>query len=153
MNKVAIGVVVAVLVVILGVFVWARAVLTSDTVRTTVAATLSESLGQSVVIGGLSASIFPRISLNLNNVTIGRPGQLSVGTLAIGTDFGALLSRRIEHATVRLDAAHVTLPLPAFGSAPGRGASSPSSRGGTPATTSSARSGVELVSVDDILLN
>lgn len=153
MKKVVIGVIGGVLVVMLGVFVWARSVLTSDTVRTTVAAKLSDSLGQPVVIGGLSASIFPRISLNLNHVTIGRPGQLSVGTLAIGTDFGALLSRRIEHATVRLDAAHVTLPLPAFGSASGASSSSPAAGGATPAAATSAGSGVELVSVDDILLN
>jgi uncharacterized protein involved in outer membrane biogenesis len=153
MKKVVIGVIVVVLVAMLGIFVWARAVLTSDTVRTTVAAKLSDSLGEPVAIGGLSASIFPRISLNLNNVTIGRPGQLSVGTLAIGTDFGALLSRRIEHATVRLDAAHVTLPLPTFGSTSGASTSSPSSAGVTPAAASSAGAGVELVSVDDILLN
>jgi uncharacterized protein involved in outer membrane biogenesis len=151
MKKIVIGVIGVVLVVMVGVFVWARAVLTSDAVRTTVAAKLSNSLGQPVVIGGLSASIFPRITLNLNNVTIGRPGQLSVGTLAIGTDFQALLSRRIEHATVRLDAAHVTLPLPAFGSA---SAGSPSSSGGgASAAPSGSGSGVELVSVDDILLN
>jgi uncharacterized protein involved in outer membrane biogenesis len=145
MKKVLLGVGVVFLVAILGVFLWARAVLTGDAVRTTVAAKLSDSLGQPVTIGGLSASIFPRVSLNLKDVTIGRPGQLSVGTLGIGTDFGALLSRRIEHATMRLDAAHVTLPLPAFAS------SAPPSGG--PATASSSGSGIELVSVDDILLN
>jgi uncharacterized protein involved in outer membrane biogenesis len=149
MKRVLIGGVVVLLVAMLGLFVWARAVLTSDAVRTTVAAKLSDSLGQPVTIGGLSASIFPRISLNLNGVTIGRPGQLSVGTLGIGTDFGALLSRRIEHATVRLDAAHVTLPLPAFASA----SRSPSASPGGPAAASSSGAGVELVSVDDILLN
>jgi len=147
MKKALLGIVVVLLVAMLGLFVWARTVLTSDTVRTTVAAKLSDSLGQPVTIGGLSASIFPRVSLNLNAVTIGRPGQLSVGTLAIGTDFGALLSRRIEHATVRLDAAHVTLPLPEFASA----SRSPSSTG--PASTSGSGASVELVSVDDILLN
>jgi uncharacterized protein involved in outer membrane biogenesis len=146
MKRVLVGGVVVVLVAMLGLFVWARTVLTSDTVRTTVAAKLSDSLGQPVTIGGLSASIFPRVSLNLKDVTIGRPGQLSVGTLGIGTDFRALLSRRIEHATMRLDAAHVTLPLPAFASA------SPSPSPGAPAASSSGSS-VELVSVDDILLN
>jgi uncharacterized protein involved in outer membrane biogenesis len=148
MKRVLVGGVVVILVAMLGLFVWARTVLTSDTVRTTVAAKLSNSLGQPVTIGGLSASIFPRVSLNLKDVTIGRPGQLSVGTLGIGTDFRALLSRRIEHATVRLDAAHVTLPLPPFASA--SQSTSPSSGG--PGASSSGSS-VELVSVDDILLN
>jgi uncharacterized protein involved in outer membrane biogenesis len=153
MKRILLGVIVVVLVAMLGVFVWARTVLTSDTVRTSVAARLSESLGQPVTIGGLSASIYPRISLNLKDVAIGRPGQMSVGTLGIGTDFRALLSRRIEHATVRLDAAHVTLPLPEFGPASRSSSSSPSSSGGGPAAPSSSGSGVELVSVDDILLN
>jgi uncharacterized protein involved in outer membrane biogenesis len=149
MKKVLLGGVLVLLVAMLGLFVWARTVLTSDAVRTTVAARLSDNLGQPVTIGGLSASIFPRVSLNLNDVTIGRSGQLSVGTLAIGTDFGALLSRRIEHATVRLDAAHVTLPLPVFASA----SRSPSASPGGSAAASSSGAGVELVSVDDILLN
>src|SRR5262249_15044878 len=73
-------------------------------------------------------------------------GNISAGTLAVATDFSALLSRRIEHATVRLNAAHITLPLPAF-TVP---ASAPSDST-TPASSSS--SGVTLVSVDEIVLS
>lgn len=91
MKKILLGVVVVIVVLAAGVFFWARAVLASDTVRTSIASTLTEKLGQPVTIGGIGASIFPRLSLNLKNVAIGRPGQLSVGTLAVGTDFGALL--------------------------------------------------------------
>lgn len=147
MKKILLGVVVVIVVLAAGVFFWARAVLASDTVRTSIASTLTEKLGQPVTIGGIGASIFPRLSLNLKNVAIGRPGQLSVGTLAVGTDFGALLSRRIEHATVQLDAAHLTLPLPAFATSAAANSSTAS------ASSSSAGSGVQLVSVDEIQLN
>jgi uncharacterized protein involved in outer membrane biogenesis len=127
-----------------GLFVWARTVLTGDTVRTTLAAKLSEKLGQPVTIGNVGASIFPRVSLNLNHVTIGQ--KVSVDSLGVGTDFGALLSRRIEHATVRIDNAHVTLPLPPLPSA----APAPSP---APTPTPSSGSAVEIASIDSIVLN
>ena len=148
MKKILLIVVVLFVVGSLGLYVWARTVLTSDTVRTTVASTLSQKLGQPVTIGGIGASIFPRISLNLDNVTIGSSGNISAGTLAVATDFSALLSRRIEHATVRLNAAHITLPLPAF-TLPASTASDAT----TPAPPTSSGSGVTLVSVDEIVLN
>jgi uncharacterized protein involved in outer membrane biogenesis len=142
MKRLLLGLIVIAIVAASGLFLWARAVLTGDTVRTSLAARLSDSLGQPVTIGSLSASIFPRLSLNLKDVAIGRPGQLAVGTLGVGTDFRALLSRRIEHATVRLDGAHITLPLfPLPATAPNASA----------APTSGA--GVSLVSVDDVVLN
>jgi AsmA protein len=148
MRKLLLAVVVACVVGAAGLFVWARTVLTSDTVRTTIASTLSTKLGQPVTIGGIGASIFPRISLNLDNVTIGKSGNISAGTLAVATDFSALLSRRIEHATVRLNAAHITLPLPMF-TLP---ASAPT-ESSTAAPASSSGAGVTLVSVDEIVLN
>ena len=147
MKKLLLALVVIVIVGAAGLFVWARTVLTSETVRTTIASTLSTKLGQPVTIGGIGASIFPRVSLNLDRVTIGKSGNITAGTLAVATDFGALLSRRIEHATVRLDAAHVTLPLPTF-TLP-----SSTSESATAAPASSSGSGVALVSVDEIVLN
>ena len=146
MKKLLLALVAVVLVGGAGLFVWARTVLTGDTVRTTLAAKLSDRLGQPVTIGGIDASIFPRISLNLNQVSIGTSGKVTVGTLAVGTDFRALLSRRIEHATVRLDAAHLTLPLPTLPVAAASNATA------TPPTSGSG-SGVELVSIDEIVLN
>jgi hypothetical protein len=148
MKKLLLGVVAAVVLGSLGLFVWARTVLSSDAVRTSLASNLSEKLGQPVTIGGISASIFPRLSVDLETVTIGKPGQLSVGTLAIGTSFGALLSRRIEHATVRMAAAHIRLPLPAFATS----TSTPASAPPPTASTSSTGSGVQLVSIDEIQL-
>lgn len=148
MKKLLLIVVVIFVVGSAGLYIWARTVLTSDTVRTTIASTLGDKLGQPVTIGGIGASIFPRISLNLDRVTIGKSGNISAGTLAVATDFSALLSRRIEHATVRLDAAHITLPLPAF-TLP----ASTTSASTTATPASASGSGVTLVSVDEIVLN
>jgi uncharacterized protein involved in outer membrane biogenesis len=106
---VAIGVVVG---LGLGLFFWARAVLAGDAVRSTVEAQLSQALGQPVTIGRAGASILPRVTMTLHDVAIGDPARIVVARLAVGTDFRALLSRRIEHATLRLAGARLELPLP-----------------------------------------
>ena len=62
--------------------------------------------------------MFPRVTVDLEQVTIGQPPRIQVDTLHIATNFRALLSRRIEHGTVRLSKARIELPLPAFGSGP-----------------------------------
>jgi uncharacterized protein involved in outer membrane biogenesis len=98
----------------LGLLLWARAVLAGDGVRTAVEAQLTGALGQPVTIGGVHATIFPRVTMNLTDVAIGQPARIVIGRLHVGTDFRALLSRRIEHAAVRLSEARVELPLPAF---------------------------------------
>jgi uncharacterized protein involved in outer membrane biogenesis len=73
-------------------------------------------------------------------VTIGDPARIQVQTLHVGADFGALLSRRIEHARLELSGAHVQLPLPDF-----------SVRSGS-TTGSSSKPPVEIVSIDAIVL-
>jgi len=142
LKKVLIGGVVLVLVLGIGLFFWARAVLGTDTVRTTLAAQLKEALGQPVTIGTVGATIYPRVTVNLGDVSIGQPARIKVGTLHVGTDFRALLSRRIEHASLNLTGARIELPLPAFAVATRspEGADAPS---GSP---------VEIVSIDEVVL-
>jgi len=130
-----------VLVGSLGLFLWARSVLTGDTVRLAVAGQLSKALGQPVTIGSLGATIFPRVTMTLGDVAIGQPARITAKELYVGTDFRALLSRRIEHAVVRLTGSRVQLPLPPLGGA---------SAG--PTDTSSAPP-VQIVSVDEISLS
>jgi uncharacterized protein involved in outer membrane biogenesis len=140
-QKILIGTAVGALVLSAGLFLWARSVLTQENVRAALAAQLSRSLGQPVAVGGISAGIYPRVTVNLAEVTIGAPARIQVDTLHIGTGLRALLSRRIEHATLRLSGARVELPLPDFTSttaAEGAGASAPP---------------VELVSIDEIVLD
>jgi len=80
------------------------------------------------------------VTVNLGRVTIGEPARIHVQTLHVGADFGALLSRRIEHARLELSGAKVELPLPDF--AIGSGSTAGSS--GTPP--------VEIVSIDEVVL-
>ena len=57
----------------------------------------------------------PRLSLELHDVAIGQPARIRLRQVLVGTDFRALLSRRIEHAAARIDGADLELPLPTFG--------------------------------------
>jgi AsmA protein len=80
------------------------------------------------------------VTVTLGDVTIGQPARATVTELHIATDFRALLSRRIEHATLRLAGARIELPLPPLALT-----SSPSPSG--------ASSVVEIVSIDEIVLS
>ena len=139
-RKVVIGVVVLLLVVGLGLFFWARSVLGQDSVRAALAEQLSRAIGQPVKVEGVSATIYPRVTVTLTGVSIGEPARIRVSALDVGTDLRALLSRRIEHAALHLNGARLELPLP-------------------PMTLASADAGgeasapVQLVSVDEVVLN
>ncbi|MGE0450785.1 MAG: AsmA-like C-terminal region-containing protein [Vicinamibacterales bacterium] len=139
-KKAIIGVLVLFLALTAGLFLWARAVLTEDTVRTALASQVSNALGQPVTVGHIEAAIYPRVSVILGDVTIGEPARIRIDSLRIGTDFRALLSRRIEHATLELSGAHIELPLPALSL-------------GTGSADESAAAPVELVSIDSIALH
>ncbi len=143
LKKIVIGGLLAIVVLFAGVFFWAKSVLTGENVRTALAAQVEKAIGQPVTIGAIDATITPRVSVSLGDVTIGPPGKIAVGSLQVGTDFSALLSRRIEHATLTLTGARIELPLPAFTIA---SASAPA-----PAAEAE-RPAVELVSIDAIIL-
>ena len=136
---IAVGVLLVVLVGALAL--WARSVLTGDNVRAAIAAQVSEALGQPVTIGGLGASVFPRVTVDLTDVAIGQPARIQLKSLHVGTDFRALISRRIEHAAVRVNGARLELPLPPLGT------------GATTEAAPEAKPPVEIVSVDEIVLS
>jgi uncharacterized protein involved in outer membrane biogenesis len=144
-KKIALGVLAVVVMAVLGMFFWARSILATDTVRMAIAAQVSKTIGQPVTIGDIGATIFPRVSVNLENVAIGQPSTIQVRTLHVGTSFGALLSRRIENGSLRLSGARIELPLPPFGPAAAAPPPEPSARTtGVP---------VEIVSIDEIVLS
>ncbi|HWW88011.1 MAG TPA: AsmA family protein [Vicinamibacterales bacterium] len=146
-KKVLVGLAVLVLVVIVGALALVKVVLGHDSVREALAAQLSKSIGQPVTISGIGAGIYPRVTVNLEGVEIGQPARISVRTLHVGTDFRALLSRQIAHASLRLDGARIELPLPAFATATDRSTTAPQpANGGT-------ASPVQLVSIDEIALH
>ena len=141
-KKAAIAIVALLVLLTVAGFFWARSILATETVRTALAAQISAAIGQPVTIRSISAGIYPRVTVILEGVAIGQPARIQAETLRLGTDFRALLSRRIVHGTVRLDNARVELPLPPLGSP------------GTPSTgTATGGWPVEIVSIDDVLLN
>ena len=124
-----------------GLTLLARYVFTGPNVRAAVEAQVSAALGQPVTIGGIGASVYPRVTMDLTDVTIGRPARLQLASVHLGTGLRALISRRIEGADVRVEGARLTLPLPALGAG---GGAAPAAGGGTPP--------VEIVSIDEIVL-
>ena len=143
LKKALIGVLVLVIVLGAGLFVWARTALGGDAVRTALAAQLSARLGQPVTIGSINAALYPRLTVNLGDVGIGQPPRITVRTLHVGTDVRALLSRRIERARMNLTGARIELPLPDFAFA---------SAGGAPAGNSAPSAPpVEIVSIDEVV--
>jgi uncharacterized protein involved in outer membrane biogenesis len=141
LKKALVGGGLLVAVLSIGLFFWARAVFAHDMVRNALAAQLSTALGQPVTVGNIGAGIYPRVTVNLGNVAIGNPARIRVQTLHVGTDFWALISRRIEHARLDLSGARVELPLPAF-----------SIGGSGSAAEPTTKPPVEIVSIDDISL-
>ncbi len=141
-KKVVLGLVVLFLVAGLGLFVWARSVLSTDTVRNALAAQMSTALGQPVTVEAVSATIYPRVTVQLKGVAIGKDGAIKVNALDVGSDLRALLSRRIEAAALHIDGATLTLPLPplALGSA-------------DPAPAPDSSAPVTLGSIDEVVLS
>lgn len=142
LKKVGLGAIGLVVALVAGLYFWGQSVLASDAVKTTLAGQISSYLGQPVTIGSLSAKVYPRVSITLNDVTIGSHHEITAARLEVGTDFRALLSRRIEHAALRLDSPRVTLPLPAF--------TLPDDGG---AADTNSKPAVELVSIDAVVLS
>src|SRR6185295_14811306 len=140
LKKVLLGAFILLLLLSIGLSLWVRAIFREDNVRATLADQLSKALGQPVKIASIATRIYPRVTVNLGQVTIGQPARIQVKTLHVGTDFRALLSRRIEHAKLELSGAHVQLPLADF------------SIGGGSTSASASKPPVEIVSIDAIVL-
>jgi uncharacterized protein involved in outer membrane biogenesis len=141
-KKIVIGVVIVFVMAIGGAFVWVRSVFAQENVRVALAAQLSKAIGQPVTVGSVTAAIYPRITVRLNEVGVGNPVRVHIRALDLGTDFRALLSRRIEHATMHLNGARIELPLPPF-----------EITSSTVPASEPRRAPVELVSIDEIVLN
>lgn len=94
-----------------GAWLAARALLASDLVRSTLEAQMTERLGQPVRIGAATAAVFPRIALDLHDVTIGDPPAARLGTVRVVAGLRGLISRRIEDAEVIVSRSRLELPL------------------------------------------
>lgn len=140
MKKLLVGAVVLVVVAGALLYVRARSIFSSELVRTSVESQLSQALGQPVAIGSIGATILPRVTMVLSEVRIGSPVKITVATIDVGTSARALLSRRIEQASLHVSGARIELPLPPFVIAAGDNAAENS-----PAIT--------IGSIDEVVLN
>ena len=78
MKKVAVGLAIILVVGGIALALVARNVLTGENVRAAVASQLSSALGQPVRIGGVSASAYPRVTMDLSEVVIGEPARIQL---------------------------------------------------------------------------
>jgi uncharacterized protein involved in outer membrane biogenesis len=123
----------------IGLALLARNVLTGANVHAAIESQVSSALGQPVTIGSIGASVYPRVTLDLTKVVIGKPARIELATVHVGTGLRALLSRRIERADVRVDGAKITLPLPSLAK-------------NDPTPAGESKPPVEIVSIDEIVL-
>jgi AsmA-like C-terminal region len=106
--------VIALLLPLVGVGIYAAAtrVLASDYARTTLEEQLTTRLGQPVHIGALSATIYPRVAVDLDNVTVGAPATVTWAHVRLVTGLRALFSRTISDAELIIRNSRLSLPLP-----------------------------------------
>jgi uncharacterized protein involved in outer membrane biogenesis len=101
-RKLLVALAILIGVAILGLALFARGVIGGDAVRRTLEAQLSTRLGEPVAIARLGASFFPRVTLDLHDVSIGQPARATVAELAVATGLRGLFSRRVEDAEIIL---------------------------------------------------
>jgi hypothetical protein len=99
-------------VVAAGLYIAATRVLTSNYARTAIEQQLTARLGQPVRIGALSASIYPRVAVDLDDVAIGAPAAVTLAHIRLITGLRALFSRTISDAELIVRNSRLSLPLP-----------------------------------------
>jgi len=135
-RKLLLAIVLLLLVLAGGVYFFADRMLASDLVRTELEEQLTARLGQPVHIKSLAASVFPRVAVHLQDVTIGEPPSLRLGDVKLVTGLRGLISRTIVDGQIVVSNGRVTLPLPF---APGGASASSSSPSGSGFTIASIK--------------
>jgi len=112
MRKLLIAAVGVLVVLAIAVYAIAVRALPAELVRAQIEQRLAARLGQPVRIGSASASILPRVAIDLHDVAIGAPASVRLSRVSLVTGVRALFSRRIEDAEVLVDDGRVVWPLP-----------------------------------------
>jgi AsmA-like protein len=94
------------------VYLVASRVLASEYTRTALEQQLASRLGEPVHIGSLSAAVYPRVAVDLEDVAIGAPAKITLAHVRLVTGLRALFSRTIADAELILRNSRLTLPLP-----------------------------------------
>ena len=112
MRRALIIIVILLLLLAGGVYYAATRVLASNYARTTFEQQLTARLGRPVRIGALRAAIYPRVAVDLEQVTIGAPAAVTLAHVRLVTGLRALLSRTISDGELIVRDSRLTLPLP-----------------------------------------
>src|SRR4051794_646178 len=99
-RKAVVLVLILLTVVTAGAYFFANRVLGSELVRSALEQQLTTRFGQPVHVGSVSASLFPRVAVNLHAVTVGAPAVVQLGDVRVVTGLRALFSRTIADAEV-----------------------------------------------------
>jgi uncharacterized protein involved in outer membrane biogenesis len=142
-------VIAAIVLVVLaaGAALFARVVLGSDLVRSSIEQQLAARLGLPVKVGSASVGFWPRGSLDLRDITIGTLPAMQFGQIQIVTGLRGLIARRVTDAEVVVTRGHVTFPLPlTFTTAASRSTPEPG------ASSSFTVQSVQLISLREVTL-
>jgi hypothetical protein len=99
-------------VAVAGLFFLARSILGSDLVRSTLERQLAARTGQPVRIARATAAVYPRVAIDLENVSIGEPAAIELSIVRVVTGLSGLWSRTVTDAEVVVDGGWIALPLP-----------------------------------------
>jgi hypothetical protein len=86
--------------------------LSNDGIRVALEGQATAWLGQPVKIASVSAQLWPRPGVTLEQVTVGEPARLTLGEVGVSAELSALLRRRIADGAVRIRNTRLELPLP-----------------------------------------
>lgn len=96
-------------------------------------------LGHPVRITAASVQFLPRLAVELQDVRVGEPVQLTLDDIDLASDLRPLFNGRIENAEVSISDSRIDLPLP-FGLPEGSGGSSTADSSDAPARIVSIKS-------------
>src|SRR5262245_1427820 len=112
MRKKLLFAVLALVVLLAGGYYLLQWLLVSDVMRAELERQLSAYLQQPVTIKSVRAAVYPRVSIALSEVAIGKEPAIALSDVRVVTGLRPLLSRRVEHADVRIAGGRINLPLP-----------------------------------------
>jgi uncharacterized protein involved in outer membrane biogenesis len=105
-----------------------RIVLGGDQIKAAIEAQASAALGRPVTIRTAAPRLFPRVSLDLDDIAIGETREITIDRVRLSTGLRALVQRRVEDAQVSIEGSRIdvrwalallrALTMPSSNSAP-----------------------------------
>jgi uncharacterized protein involved in outer membrane biogenesis len=107
LKRVVAVIAVAAVLLVAGLAIAVRLLLGGDRIKAAIEAQASAALGRPVAIETAVPRIFPRVSLDLGNVTVGAAREVTFERIRLSTGLRAILDRRVEDASVSVERSRV----------------------------------------------